>query len=221
MKKNYTHVAILIDKSGSMNSIKSDVIGGFNELIQKQKEVPGELTVTLVQFDCNLGLKYDVINNFSSLDNVQLLNESNYIPRGTTPLNDAFAKLINETGEILSRKDESERPEKVLIISITDGKENASVEHSKESLKALIDHQEKQYNWQFMYIGANQDAFEEGGSRGIKANYTFDANSKGTQKMSKVMSATLASYRSASSYGSKLEDILKEESLKADLEENN
>jgi hypothetical protein len=71
-----------------------------------------------------------------------------------------------------------------------------------------------------MYIGANQDSFEEGGSRGIKANYNFEATRGGTQKMSKVMSATLASYRSSVDFSPKLDEILKEESRKADLEDN-
>lgn len=218
MKKNYTHVAILIDRSGSMHSIKSDVIGGFNELIEEQKKLSGDLTVSLVQFDENLGLKYDVLNDFSKLDSVQLLTEQNYNPRGQTPLNDSLAKLINETGQKLASMQENERPEKVLIVSITDGKENASREYTKDGLKKLIEHQESKYSWQFMYIGANQDSFSEGSSRGISAAYNFSADSKGTKKMSKVMSATLASYRSSSS-DVKLSDILKEESLKADKEE--
>ena len=147
MKNNYTHVAILIDRSGSMNSIKSDVIGGFNQLIEDQRNVPGDLTVTLVQFDENMGLQFETINDFSPLNEVKLLNESNYIPRGSTPLNDSLARLINETGARLAAKDESERPEKVLIVSITDGRENASKEHTKQSVKTLIEHQEKNYSW--------------------------------------------------------------------------
>lgn len=220
MKSNYTHVAILIDKSGSMNRIKSDVIGGFNQLIQDQKNIPGELTVTLVQFDENMGLQYDVINDFSPINEVVELNESNYIPRGSTPLNDAFARLINETGSKLANMEESKRPEKVLIVSITDGEENASKEHTRQSLKDLIEHQEQRYNWKFMYIGANQDSYAEGGSRGISAAYNFSADSKGTKKMSKVFSATLASYRSAiSTKEYDLSQVLAEESKKADLEE--
>jgi len=221
MKNNYTHVAILIDRSGSMNSIKSDVIGGFNQLIEDQKNVPGDLTVTLVQFDENMGLQFETINDFSPLNEVKLLNESNYTPRGSTPLNDSLARLINETGARLAAKDESERPEKVLIVSITDGRENASKEHTKQSVKTLIEHQEKNYNWKFMYIGANQDSFAEGSSRGIGASYNFAADSKGTKKMSKVFSATLASYRSAgvSAKECDLSQVLAEEAKKADLEE--
>lgn len=217
MKKNYTHIAILIDRSGSMNTIKSDVIGGFNQLIEDQKKIDGELSITLVQFDTNLGLQYDTVNDFSPLNEVKLLNEKNYVPRGTTPLNDSFARLINETGAKLANISEDNRPEKVLIISITDGMENASTEYTKETLKNLIEHQEKNYKWDFMYIGANQDAFAEGNSRGIDASYTFSATSKGTKKMSKVMSDTISMYRSAVTLN--LKETLDQNSKKADKEE--
>ena len=210
MKQNYTHVAILLDKSGSMREIKNDVIGGFNQLIEDQKAIPGELTITLVQFDQNLGLQYDVINDFSLINDVQLLNESNYVPRGSTPLNDSLAKLVNETGQKLSKMEENNRPERILIVCITDGYENASVEYTKESLKSLIKHQEEKYSWKFMYIGANQDSFAEGNSRGISANYSFKSNSKGTKKMNKVMSQTLSSYRSYVSTDSASYDLAEE-----------
>jgi len=219
MKKNYTHVAVLIDRSGSMQRIKSDVIGGFNQLIEDQKKVPGDLTVSLIQFDENMGLQYDTLNDFSPINEVILLDDSNYVPRGMTPLNDSLAKLINETGARLASMDESDRPEKVLIVSITDGLENKSREHTKSSIKELISRQEGTYKWQFLYIGANQDAFAEGSDRGIKANYKFDANAAGTKKMSKVMSSTLTSYRSATSDSFNLAAALAEESTKADREE--
>ncbi len=219
MKKNYTHVAVLIDRSGSMQSIKSDVIGGFNQLVEDQKKVPGELTLSLIQFDENMGLQYDTLNDFSPINEAILLDESNYVPRGMTPLNDSLARLINETGAKLASMDESERPEKVLIVSITDGLENKSREHTKSSLKELISRQEGLYKWQFLYIGANQDAFSEGNARGISANYKFDANAAGAKKMNKVMSSTLTSYRSATSDSFNLAAALAQESMKADREE--
>lgn len=219
MKKNYTHVAVLIDRSGSMQSIKSDVIGGFNQLIEDQKKIPGELTLSLIQFDENMGLQYDTLNDFSPINEAILLDESNYVPRGMTPLNDSLARLINETGAKLASMSESDRPEKVLIVSITDGLENKSREHTKSSLKELISRQEGLYKWQFLYIGANQDAFSEGNARGISANYKFDANAAGAKKMNKVMSSTLTSYRSATSDSFNLAAALAQESMKADREE--
>jgi hypothetical protein len=212
MKKNYTHVAILIDRSGSMSSIKNDVIGGFNQLISDQKNVPGELTVSLVQFDDNGGMQYETLNDFSSLENVQLLNESNYVPRGGTPLNDSLAKLINETGTKLANLKESARPEKVLVVCITDGEENASKEYvgpaGKKALKEIIERQENQYKWKFMYIGANQDSFAEGASRGMSTSLNYAASSKGAKKMSKVFSASLSSYRSATTDDFNLQEVV-------------
>jgi len=94
MKNNYTHLVFLRDRSGSMSIVKNDVIGGFNEFIAEQKKEPGELTVTSVQFDTME--PYQVLNDFSPLHQVELLNENNYVPRGGTPLNDALGKLIVE-----------------------------------------------------------------------------------------------------------------------------
>ena len=131
----------------------------YLKLFENPKKVPGDLTVSLIQFDENMGLQYDTLNDFSPINEVILLDDSNYVPRGMTPLNDSLAKLINETGARLASMDESDRPEKVLIVSITDGLENKSREHTKSSIKELISRQEGTYKWQFLYIGANQDAF--------------------------------------------------------------
>lgn len=222
MKSGYTHVAVLIDRSGSMRSIRNDVIGGFNTLLDDQKKVEGTLTVSTVQFDHSFeGMQYESLNDFAQLNEAVQLNESNYVPRGGTPLNDALARLIIETGAKLASLPEEERPEKVLIVSITDGEENASKEYDKATLKKMIEEQETKFAWKFMYIGANQDSFAEGAARGMKAAYNFKADMKGTSKMSKVFSSTLSSYRSSklSANMSDISAILKEESDKADAEE--
>lgn len=179
MKKNYTHLVFLRDRSGSMASVKSDVIGGFNEFIAEQKKEPGELTVTSVQFDSID--RYEVLNDFSPLDSVQLLNESNYVPRGSTPLNDALGRLINETGNRLAKLHEDQRPEKVMVVVITDGEENSSKEFTTAKIKEMISHQEKQYQWKFIYIGANQDAFAEGGMRGMGTSLNYISSKLGTK----------------------------------------
>lgn len=216
MKENYTHVSILIDKSGSMKAIKPEVISGFNELIDEQKEESGELTVTLVQFDSNYNdLRYDVSNDFSLLENVTLLTEENYRPKGGTPLNDALTKLINETGAKLASMNEEDRPGKVLVVCITDGAENSSQIYTKQTLKQLISEQESKYNWKFIYMGANQDSFSEGLSRGVNTAYNFEYSGSGAKKMAKVFSKTLSAYRSSVSTESfNLSDALKQ----ADME---
>lgn len=195
MKKGYTHVSILIDRSGSMSRLKKDVIGGFNQLIADQQKEDGELTVSLVQFDDNGGLQFESVNDFAPIKEVVLLTEANYNPRGGTPLNDALARLINETGAKLAAMSEDVRPEKVLFVTITDGEENSSKEQTTGSVKKLIEHQEAIYNWKFLYIGANQDSFKEAGVRGMSGGLNFAASTVGTTAMYSAISNTMTTAR--------------------------
>lgn len=212
MKKNYTHLSILLDRSGSMASIKKNIIEGFNSLINDQKKEKGELTVSLVQFDSGFvlteerknnrfssqKLRYDILNDFTNLDSVQLLTEMNYIPDGGTPLNDALATLIKETGNKLASLNEDERPEKVIVVALTDGQENSSTEFSTKDIKEMIEHQEKTYNWKFIYVGANQDAFAESSARGMSGALNFAANGAGTKSAFVANSKVLSKVRSMS-----------------------
>lgn len=190
MKENYTHIAILLDRSGSMKKIKSDIIGGFNTLIEEQRKEEGELTISLVQFDSQYETIYEKVN----INSVQPLSENVYIPRSTTALNDSFARLIAETSEMIKNLPDAEKPERTLFVCITDGEENASRRFSTSELKKLIETQEGN-NWEFLYIGANQDSFAESEARGIKNAMNFSADTLGTQVMYKASSAKLSNYR--------------------------
>lgn len=199
MKKDYTHISILLDRSGSMGGIKEAILGGFNEFIQKQKNEPGKLTVTLVTFaDAK---DYKVLYNMEDVQSIQPLTDKNYEADGMTALNDSFVKLIKETGDALSALNENDRPEKVLLVSLTDGQENDSREYpgpeGAKRLKEIIQHQKDKYSWEFLYIGANQDSFSEGvQTRGYSKAVNFSADTIGTQAMYKGMGETLTIFRS-------------------------
>lgn len=201
MKKGYTHIAILLDSSGSMGSIKTDIVGGFNTFIDEQKKLDSETTVTLVQFDSDYRSIYDTID----LKEIKELTISDYTTGGLTALNDSLATLINATGKQLAALPEEERPEKVLLVAITDGYENASKEYSTSQVKDMIKHQEDIYNWSVAYIGANQDSFAEAKTRGMSAALNFTADSKGIDTMYKSLSRSTVSYRSDNSIGSKFD----------------
>jgi len=199
MKKGYTHVSILLDRSGSMSSIQESILSGFNEFIQKQKNEPGQLTVTLVTF-ADAG-DYKVLYNFVNVQEIQGLTDKSYRADGMTALNDSFVKLIKDTGEVLSALSEENRPEKVLLVSLTDGIENDSKEYpgpeGNKKLKEIIQHQKDKYSWEFLYIGANQDSFSEGvQTRGYSKAVNFSADTIGTQAMYKGMGETLTIFRS-------------------------
>jgi hypothetical protein len=193
MKKDYAHVSILLDRSGSMSSIKNDVIGGFNNFIEDQKKVPGEMSVTLMSFSSHKDTTtiYDMVK----LNTINPLTTENYHTTGSTALNDSFAQLIEETGKRLANISDADRPEKVLFVCITDGEENDSKEHSTEALKKIIDHQRDKYNWEFIYIGANQDSFAEAQKRGILRSANFKADSAGTTRAYASLSADTVKYR--------------------------
>lgn len=208
MKSNYTHASILIDRSGSMSSIKAAIIKAFNDLIQEQLAETGEMTVSLAQFDSTgfthneNNMRYEMLNDFSPLKNVTLLTESNYNPMGGTPLNDAVVKIVRETGEKLGLIPESLRPEKVLIVIISDGQENSSGEFSEHKngsakLAEIIKHQEDRYNWKFLYVGANQDSAREAGSRGMSSSYNYAATNIGVHKMGRTFSRSMSKMRGA------------------------
>lgn len=213
MKQGYTHLSILIDRSGSMQSIKKQVIEGFNKMIEEQKALTDELTVSLIQFDSivnnerspfsnvwgsNLkqSLRYNIVNDFAPLNEVKLMNAENYTPEGGTPLNDSVARLIEETGKRLEAIPESLRPEKVIVVIYTDGEENTSNVHTKSSVRDMIKHQEEKYSWKFMYIGANQDSEVESKSRGISTYLNYTADELGTEAAYAATSKTLSKMRS-------------------------
>ena len=155
-----------------MGDIKAETINGFNCFLEKQKAAGDNATLTLVQFDTE---STDVVHESKPILEVPDLNQDTFQPRGGTPLLDALGQTIDSTGRALAAIPETNRPNKVVFVVITDGQENSSRSHTKASVKEKIDHQGAKYGWQFVYLGANQDAFDEAGSVGIAsaraANY--------------------------------------------------
>ena len=165
MKQGFIYCTFVIDKSGSMWSKVSDVIGGFNRFITEQKEQKeGETKVSIYMF--NDTIQKTVTNE--DIDEVQKLNNISYCPGGNTALNDAIGIAIDETGKFLSEMKEEDRPSKVIVVVMTDGYENSSKEYSREQVKEMIKHQEDKYSWDFVYIGADMTSDEQAKSYGFK-----------------------------------------------------
>lgn len=178
MNLHTTHITVILDRSGSMQSVRSDVIGGFNTFLDEQKKTPGECTFTLAQFDTND--PYEVLRDFAPLNEVQPLGDE-YLPRGGTPLYDAVGRGIIDTGHRLARLPEDQRPGKVIFVIITDGQENSSREFTRDKVFEMTRHQQEKYSWQFVYIGANQDAMAVGATLGVAAanSLTYGAANSG------------------------------------------
>lgn len=176
MLKDYTDITVVLDRSGSMQSTRTDAEGGFNSFVADQRKIAGKCLVTLTQFDD----VYEVVYSGRPISDVPPLT---LVPRNSTALLDAIGKTINDTGKRLAALSDADRPEHVIVVIITDGGENASREFKGDKIQEMIKHQRETYNWQFVFIGANQDAIATAASIGIpQANsLTFAANAVGTR----------------------------------------
>ena len=157
-----THLYLLLDRSGSMESIKGDTEGGFDAFIAEQRSQAGRCLVTLAQFDDS----YEEVYADRPVADVPPLRLQ---PRGTTALLDSIGRLIGDAGSQLAALAEEARPGVVIVGIMTDGHENASRELTHPQVKAVIERQSRDYGWQFLYLGADQDAIEVGASIGVSA----------------------------------------------------
>ena len=192
--KDVTDITVLLDKSGSMNSIIDDVIGGFNQFVDDQARAGGNAALTLVSFNSE---KTERVLDAVGIATAQKLSRDNYKPAHSTPLLDALGQTVVKTGERLGAMSESDRPDKVVFVVITDGQENASKEYSKKTVQEMIQRQSKDYNWQFVYLGANQDAFAEAKDLGMdtKLAANFAPNAVGARASFSTTSENLVAYR--------------------------
>jgi hypothetical protein len=163
MRADLSDITLVVDRSGSMQSIRSDAEGGVNAFIEGQAKQPGEALLTLVQFDT----EYEFIHK-----GVPVSQASHYtlVPRGGTALLDAVGRAINETGQRLAAMAEHDRPALVVFVVMTDGEENSSKEFSKANIKEMIQLQQEKYGWHFTFLGADQDAFAEAQELGMAAS---------------------------------------------------
>lgn len=185
-----TEIIVITDRSGSMQSIRDDVIGGYNRFIEEQQKIKGNARVTYIQFDD----QYDEVYSGKDIQNVPTLTRETFAPRGNTALLDAIGKTLEkQVFRILGDK----WADKVIVVIITDGQENASREYTREKVRQLTRNAEEA-GWKFIYQGANQDSFSVSRDLGIMKGFVnnFVANSVGTQATYTATSATVGNLRS-------------------------
>lgn len=163
MKKNLTELVFIIDRSGSMSGLEADTVGGFNSLIEKQKNEEGECLVSAVLFNH----MSEVIYDRKSLNDITVMSRKDYIPCGSTALIDATAEAIRHIGLVHKYARKEDVPEHTLFVILTDGMENASTKYSRRELKEMISRQQEKYRWEFIFIGANIDAITTAEDYGI------------------------------------------------------
>ena len=179
MKQELTELVFILDKSGSMGGLETDTIGGFNAMLKKQQDAPGECRITPALFDNNYSLLHDRVD----IRAVSPITAEEYQAGGTTALLDAIGRTIEKIVNVQKSTAQEYRAGKVMLVIITDGLENASREYDARQIKSLITRQKEQYGWEFIFLGANIDAVETAEQYGIKADRALDytADSQGTQ----------------------------------------
>ena len=197
MKKGLTELVFILDRSGSMQGLEADTIGGFNSMIEKQKKEEGEAYVSAVLFDDRMEVLYDRVE----LQKVEPMTDRQYYVRGCTALLDALGGAIHHIGNVHKYAREEDVPEKTIFVITTDGMENASRTYSLDRVRRMVERQQKQYHWEFLFLGANIDAIAEASRFGIHAsraaNYVHD--SAGTTLNFDVLSKAISGARASAS----------------------
>lgn len=197
-----THILLLLDRSGSMQHIAADVIGGFNRFLADQQAALPDARITLVQFDTQD--PQEVVLRGVPIAQAAPLSRAVFKPRGGTPLLDATALLIERTRLAAEVRAEHGLPtEQVLFVTITDGEENESRHHTLPQVRALIQACEAE-GWTFAFLSAGLDAYGEAGRLGVARGNTqafantpagvfsmFQELSKGVSAMARDDRATM------------------------------
>lgn len=216
-KLDKTHIIAILDKSGSMYSVAKAAMDGFNEFLRSQKKVKGKATMDLMLFSYPTDIKYTVEGQ--DIQTVEELNDKTYQPDGGTALHDAIVKATSNYKVKYDALTPAKRPEKVLVIIITDGQENASKEYPKsavDQVKALIT-KRKSENWQFLFLCSTEDTALTGEALGVSKGNTLQfANTDfGNQAMYASVSSATMKFRTSSlrskSYESMSNNLLAED----------
>ncbi len=198
-----TLIGVILDRSGSMESCRAATISGFNEFLKGQRATQNgaQVLMSLAQFDLANGSP-PVDFNFegASIEKVPDLSTESYVPRGSTPLHDAIVTSIGRFEQWVAAQ---KWAGKVLCLIITDGEENASREATLDTVKALITKKETTDQWNFMYLGANQNAFAVGSAMGLHSGSVsnYNATPQGTRRAFLSASMNTTAYRGSATRG--------------------
>lgn len=191
-KGTVDEIICIIDRSGSMGSIRKDAEGGFNSFIEDQKKV-GEANLTIVEFDDRIEFLHEQVN-------IQDVEPYVLRPRGMTALLDAIGSVISESEKYTTDKG------KTIVVVITDGGENSSKEWKRQAVFKMIE-ERKEAGWEFMFLAGGQDAIQVG------ASYGFDSDS--TVSFANTAAGAAHAHETMSVYSTNIRGVGKAQALKA------
>lgn len=165
MNTNLTEILFILDRSGSMEMIANSTIESFNQFVAAQVKEAGDARLTLLLFNNQCQMS----ETSTPIAKVPPLDHKTYVPKSGTALLDAMGSGIDELGKRLAALPEFERPGTVIVAILTDGMENASTKFTSADVQQRIKHQTETYQWNFLFLGANQDAIATATRIGIHA----------------------------------------------------
>lgn len=188
-----TEIIFILDRSGSMEGLEADTIGGFNSMMRKQASEPGDALVSTLLFNNDVEVIHDRLN----IKDVPEITSKEYYVRGCTALLDTVGGAIKHISMIHKYARKEDVPEKTLFIITTDGMENASRRYSYEDVRSMVEHQKSKHGWEFIFLGANIDAAAEASRYGIDPSMAvnYNCDSEGVGISFKVMEDVVRSYR--------------------------
>ncbi len=193
MKDNYTHLTILLDSSGSMAGCWNETIVSINNLIEEQKKVSGEMTLSLHTFSKQMKTPLNLVD-------IQTISKLDVgFPDGFTALHDNFCFAVDGLGKNLSEMPESKRPSKILFVVITDGEENSSIVHTIEHSKQKVQLQRDVYKWNFMFMGADFSTDKTVEALDLNKSFSWNYNKSDTADSICRASNLVKNYRNSHS----------------------
>ena len=186
---NYTALMLIIDRSGTMSSLRDDKVAGLTTLVEAQKKQPGLLTISMVSIDNQVELQHQM----ATPDAVSIQLE----PRGGTALYDGMGCGLNTLQADIDALPDHAKPETVQVVVVTDGHENASGEYNGVTIKSLVTEKTKDHNWDIVFLGANQDAVMKAAELGIERDrsMTYGANQAGVSSASESLNRYVSDRR--------------------------
>ena len=188
-----TELVFILDRSGSMAGLEADTVGGFNAMIEQQRQTPGKVLVSTVLFSNTSHVLHDRV----PLEKIEPMTRQQYTVNGCTALMDAIGRAVSHIGNVHKYARPEDVPERTLFVITTDGMENASREYGSARVKEMIRRREEEDGWEFLFVAANIDAVETAANIGIRADHAaqYDACREGTRDLYGTLGAAVHAFR--------------------------